>query len=469
MNWRPSTGDIVLDNYHWPRPRHIAAPLESQVATVSKLTQHPRFFVLNDIGTGKTFAALWAFGILRKYNVRRRALIVAPLATLENAWKPSIPYIQPDMSRVVQLYDTTAPKRRERLASEWEIALINPDGLHIIADDVMARGLDLIIVDESTAFKTWRSRRTKALRRLNETAKGLWLMSGDPRPESPMDLWAQVKILDPTRVPALMTTWRERTMVQVSKFRWVPRESALDTMAKCLEGISVRYTRDECMDLLPTVVDMQVDATADYKRFAKEVKQGVVEMGDAEVVARNAASVLSKLVQAGSGAVKGKSGAVVDVDCTPRTAALDSLIAESSHPVIVYAVHRAALDKLAAHLHADGTMFVRVDGDVGPRQRQEAFDAIQTRQAKVLIAQPDAMAHGITLTEASVIVWWSLPFKRDTYNQANGRITRLGQRNAQLIVNLIGSHIERRILDVLRGKGASSGELLAIVQEWSRS
>lgn len=468
MSWRASTGDVVLDNYDWPRPHHIEKPLDAQVATVAKLTTHARYFVLNEIGTGKTFAALWAFDILRKYNVRRRVLIVAPLATLENAWKPSLVHIQPDVSRTVQLYDTTAAKRRQRLASNWEIALINPDGLHIIADDPMAQGLDLILVDESTAFKTWRSRRTKALRRLNETAKGLWLMSGDPRPESPTDLWAQVKLLDPARVPALMMTWRDRTMMQVSKFRWLPKESAIDTMAKALDGISVRFTRDECMDLPPThFVDMAVDATPEYKRFIKDVKQGVVEMGDVEVVARNAASVLSKVVQAGAGAVKGEAGAVVEIDCAPRLAALDSLIAESSHPVIVYAVHRAALDRLAAHLHAEGIPFVRVDGDVGPRQRQEAFESIQTRQAKVLIAQPDAMAHGITLTEASVIVWWSLPFKRDTYNQANGRITRLGQRNAQLIVNLLGGHVERRILDMLRGKEASSGALLAIVQEWS--
>lgn len=471
MTWTANTGDVVLDEYAWPRPHSIAAPLAAQVATVDALTRNSRFFVLNEIGTGKTFSALWAFDILRKYGVRKRALIIAPLATLENAWKPSIPYIEPDMERVVQLYGVPAEKRRARLVDpSWDIALINPDGLFIIADMPEARSLPLIIVDESTMFKTWRSRRTKALRKIVERAGSVWLMTGEPTPESPEDLWAQVKLIYPDRVPPLMTTWRERTMIQVNRFRWVPRHNATDIMANVLRGISIRFTRDECMDLPPLHnVDLPIEQTPQFKAYEKRLREGVLQVDDVSVIARNAASVLSKILQASSGAVRGEDGEIVQVDCSPRLAALDSLIYESNHPVIVYAVHHGALDLLTKHLRTRNIPMARIDGSVPPTARQEIFEAVQTRQVKVLLAQPDAMSHGVTLTEAAVIVWWSLPFRRDTYNQANGRITRPGQRNSQLIVNLLACRVERRVLEMLRGKEKASNELLDIVREWTHT
>lgn len=465
-------------SYHWPRPPHITAPLEAQVKTVEALVQNPKFFVLNDIGLGKTYTALWAQDILRQEGVVKRVLIVVPKSPMGNAWMPSIPTVVRDFTkRVVVLADMPSKERQRLYSSDWDIALINPEALYMIERELPPWGNpDLIIVDESTMFKNWRSKRTKALRTLADKSKGLWLMSADPAPESPLDLWAQIKLIAPERVPLYYGQWQELTMRQVTQFKWVPRPNATDVMARALEGISIRFRRDQCLDLPPLQhLDVVIEPTSEFNKIAAQLKADAVAVlsdPDKAIVARNAASMISKLLQAASGCVNVESElgekSRMPVDCGPRFDLLHEMLSCSNSPVMVMSAFTAGLDVVEEWMQRQGMPCVRVDGGVSVHDRQEAFQAVQNKSVKALLGQPAAMAHGVTLTSANGVFWWSLPMAREHYHQTIGRITRSGQTQNMLVLHPVSCPVEKKVLELLRSKEAFGQGLLQIVEQFGK-
>lgn len=470
--------ETLTTEYNWPRPKSIAKPFDVQIHTVADLVTHRRWFVLNDIGLGKTFTALWAQDIIRRQGMLQRVLIVAGKSPLGDAWIPSIPAIVPNFTKdVAVLVDVSAQKRKEMYHGKWKIALINPDGLHLICDERPEWGTpDLIIVDESTSFKTWTSRRTKALRTMVQERTGLWLMSAIPDPEGPLDVWAQIKLLDATRVPKYIGSWKEMTMRQVSHFKWVPRKTAQETVAAALDGISTRYVRSDSMDLPEMqVLDTQVDQTKEFTKFAADMMAEAVSMvqGGHEVVARNGAALVSKVLQAASGAVRTKTierdEIVVPIDCGPRLDLLKEVLSCSRNPALVMSAYTAGLDLLEKQMIAWGIPYVRVDGNVNMDARRVAFKAVQDRKTKVLLGQPAAMAHGVTLTAADCVFWWALPLARDPYTQTNGRLTRFGQSNKMLVVRPSCSLTERKYALLLDSKEGFSAGVAGLVESLTKA
>ena len=105
-------------------------------------------------------------------------------------------------------------------------------------------------------------------------------------------------------------------------------------------------------------------------------------------------------------------------------------------------------------------------GEVGKSERDRILAAFQkSTHPQVLVAQPGTMSHGLTLTAASVIVWFAPITSAEIYEQANARITRPGQRHSQLIIRIQGSPLEARMYNRLHHKLSMQGTLLAMFKE----
>ena len=143
-------------------------------------------------------------------------------------------------------------------------------------------------------------------------------------------------------------------------------------------------------------------------------------------------------------------GEALEFDIKHRYKVLREVIDESSKKVLVFVPFKHVIDVLTNKLLQDGIPTEIIRGDVSVNKRTDIFKRFQeTDLPQVLIIQPQAAAHGITLTAANTVVWWGPTSSLETYAQANARVHRAGQDHKCTVVQLEGSFIEKRVYSLL--------------------
>jgi len=256
------------------------------------------------------------------------------------------------------------------------------------------------------------------------------------------------------------------TMKQLSQFKWIARDNATEIVAEAMQP-SIRFSREDCIDLPPCMFQTrQVEMSTEQKKAYREMLTTLyVELQSGDVHAVNEAVKLQKLVQIASGVVYAKDGTHVEIQAHNRIQECLDVIEQAGTKVIIFAPFKGSLDYIAKEIGKHHTVEV-INGEVSKAERDRIFHAFQTgKEPHVLVEQPAAMAHGLTLTAASTIVWYAPITSQEIYTQANARITRPGQKYSQLIVNIEGSPVERRLYERLKQKQAAEGLLLDIIRE----
>ncbi|MBS3785162.1 MAG: SWF/SNF helicase family protein, partial [Anaerolineae bacterium] len=234
---------------------------------------------------------------------------------------------------------------------------------------------------------------------------------------------------------------------------WLPRKDAMDTVYDTLKP-AIRYAREECVDLPPTTfVEHHADLSAKQaKSYGTMLKTLKAEVNEGEVTAANEAVKLGKLVQIACGVVYDSHNQIPhELGAPSREDLACDLVRGAAGKAIVFVPFVAVIQRVATVLQNAGFSVGIVHGGVSSRERNDIFQRFQrTNDLDVIVAQPAAMSHGLTLTAASTIVWYAPITSSDTYEQANARITRPGQAHNTLIANISGTPEERRIYDRLK-------------------
>lgn len=440
-------------------------PFAAQADTAEFLTLHPRAFCLNDMGTGKTLATLWAFDYLRSIGKARKMLVVSPLSTLERTWGDEIFRHFPHLNFAV-LYGAKA-RRQKLLGEDVDLYLVNHDGLKVIEKDLLERtDIDVVVVDEIASFRNASTGRWKALNAVLAGRTYVWGLTGTPTPNSPVDAWAQVRLISPERVTRYQGKFRDSVMKQISQFRWVARDNATQIVQDAMQP-AIRFSREDCIDLPPcTFVDRYAELTDDQQAAYKEMASKLAtEINEGQILAVNEAVKLSKLVQIACGVVYALDGAEQVIPATERVAVVKEVIEQAGGKTIVFVPFKGVLAWVAAELDASGLSVATISGDTSKSARDEIFGSFQKEATpRVLVAQPAAMSHGLTLTAANTVIWYAPITSNETYEQANARVTRPGQKRNQLVVNVYGTDVERKIYARLKDKQSSQGLLLDAVR-----
>jgi len=195
----------------------------------------------------------------------------------------------------------------------------------------------------------------------------------------------------------------------------------------------------------------EVELTRQQTKYYKELKNKMVlQAAGEEITAANAAVIMSKLLQISSGAVYTDNGEALEFDIKNRYKVLREVIDESSKKVLVFVSFKHTIDILTNKLLDDGITTEIIRGDVSAPKRTDIFHRFQTTDnPRVLVIQPRAAAHGVTLTAANTVVWWGPTSSLETYAQANARVHRAGQDHKCTIVQLQGSAVEKRVYTLL--------------------
>ena len=458
--------------YDWPGRYK---PYAHQQITSEFLTVNPRAFCLNGMGSGKTISVLWSFDYLKKLGLVNRMLIISPLSTLERAWGDEIFRHFPDLSFTVLHGDR--PKRHKLLANDFDIYIINHDGIKAEATKKLLasrEGLDLIVIDEIASFRNGSTDRWKALNYIvnGHEKEGIkpkewvWGLTGTPTPNLPTDAWAQCRLINPSRVAKYFGQFRDSVMKPAGgPYKFVARDGATELVKHAMQP-AVRFAREDCIDLPPTTyVTRQTTLTPDQtKAFNSMLKQLRAEHEGGQILAVNEAVKMSKLLQICCGCAYVDGGEVL-IPATPRIELVKEIIEEAEGKVLVFVPLTGALKQIAAELSKTYSVAV-VHGETSKTQRDTIFKEFQQlKTPRVLVANPGTLAHGLTLTAANTVIWFAPIFSNETYQQACARVTRPGQKRNTLIVNIEATNMEQKIYAKLQGKQKMQGLLLDLLKE----
>ncbi|MEM0462025.1 MAG: DEAD/DEAH box helicase [Candidatus Caldarchaeum sp.] len=454
----------TLEGYDWPGFK----PYEHQRKGVLFLVNHPRAFLLDEPGMGKTATALWAADHLMKQGKVRRALVVSPLSTLERAWGDEI--FKNFSHRTYAVLHGTASYRRQLLEKDYDFYLINHDGFPVVRNE-MRDDIDLVVLDESAVYRNPSTKRFRSMYNYISTKKPayLWLMTGTPTPNAPVDAWAQARLAGNMQFP--MLKFRDMVMQQVSRFQWIPRANSHETVKSVLRP-ALRRVREKCLDLPDTIymthhAPMTKEQEHHYKSmldtFISEINSGEV------ITAVNEAVRLQKLLQIAAGAAYDANGNTIKIDCSSRLDVIDSILfGMGDHKAIIFVPFTGALQVVAKHVQKYSTVAV-VNGAVNAKERAIIFKHFQEYDnPRILVAHPECMSHGLTLTAARAIIWYSPTLKAETYTQACARVERTGKKAKTLCIHIEGSPVERRVYDRLRDKQKIQGVLLDSIEAAQR-
>jgi SNF2 family DNA or RNA helicase len=455
----------IQGRYEWPGRYR---PMDHQRDTAAFLTLNRRAFVLSEPGTGKTLSALWAADYLMKRGEVRRCLILCPLSIMHSAWMQDLGNSIIHRSAVVA-HHAQAARRIELIQEDYEFVITNYEGLNLIANEVVNDGrFDLVIVDEANAYKNPQTRRWKALNSVIKPETYVWMMTGTPAAQSPVDAYGLARLVNPNGVPKFFTAWRDAVMQKITMFKWAPKPDAADRVFTALQP-AIRFTKEQCLDLPPVLTTTrEVPLTPQQAKYYNLLRDQMVAMAAGETItAVNAAGVLNKLLQISSGVSYTDNQEVVEFDATPRLNVLLEALEQTERKVIVFALFRAAISTITTFLTKNGVACEEIHGGVTATKRTDIIKRFQTQpNPRVLVMQPAATAHGITLTAADTVIFYGPLMSVEQYVQCIARADRKGQDSDKVtVIHIEGSPVEKRMFKALSSKVDDNAMLVKLFEE----
>jgi SNF2 family DNA or RNA helicase len=281
------------------------------------------------------------------------------------------------------------------------------------------------------------------------------MMTGTPASQSPADAYGLAKIVNPDGIPRLYTGWRDMVMNKVTMYKWAPKANAPDLVHEALQP-AIRYTKAQCLDLPPVLTTTrQVPLTPQQAKYYNLLKDRMLVQAAGETItAVNAAAALSKLLQISCGAAYTDEKEVVEFDSAPRLGVLEEILEETDRKVLIFALFRSTIDTIHTHLLKRHITAECIHGSVTPPKRADIIRRFQNEpDPRVLVMQPQATAHGITLTAADTVVFYGPLMSVEQYIQCIARADRKGQNSDKVtVIHIEGSPIEKKMFKALEGK-----------------
>jgi len=440
-------------------------PFDHQRFTASFLTLHKKAFCFNEQGTGKTASVIWAADYLMKLGEIKRVLVISPLSIMKSAWQQDL--FKFAMHRTCSVAHGTSAQRSKIINAGAEFVIINFDGVAVIKDEIINGGFDMIVVDEANAYKNAQTNRWKILRDITANVPWVWMLTGTPAAQSPVDAFGLAKLINPDGVPKYFGQFRDKVMHKITQYTWRPKPDADATVHEALQP-AIRFERDQCLDL-PAVTYVERDAplTKQQAQYYKTLKDQMMMSADGEqVTSVNAATNLNKLLQISGGAVYSDDKQVIEFDVSNRLKVVKEAIDESSHKVLVFVPFTHTIELLNEFLTKNNISCDIISGKVTVNRRADIIKRFQEEtDPHVLIIQPQAASHGLTLTAANTVIWYAPVTSVETYLQANARINRPGQHNPMNVIHVRGSAVEDRLYTMLQNNITNHNKIIDLYRQ----
>lgn len=443
--------------------KKVLPPFDHQTKTTEFILNRDATFITSDPGTGKTRSVIDAYAQRKKGKM----LVFAPLSILQSSWGDDIEKFQPDLT-----YSIAYAKNREEAAlADVDVVITNHDAVkwfdkhpeHLAA-------FDTLVVDESTAFKNRTSQRSKAMARVSQFFKYRIAMTGTPNPNTVLDTWHQLMILDGgERLGKRFFTFRQA--VCTSRFNgfaneWIDKENAQETVASLMFDINIRFELEECIDMPEHIVsDIMIDLPPKaMKAYKQLLYDSAAELETGSVTAVHAGARATKLLQLCTGAVYNEDGEIIKCHEQRYDLVMD-LVEQRAHSVVAFN-WRHEREALVAEAEKRGIYFGVIDGSTPAADRTAIVERFQAGELKVIFAHPQSAGHGLTLTRGTTTIWCSPTYNSEHYTQFNRRIYRAGQTKRTETIRIAARDTwEVDVYEKLAGKVFKMSDLLSTLKQ----
>lgn len=427
-----------------------------QVAAVDHLKKTPCAALFIDMGLGKTAATLHSF-----LSMDGPILLVGPIRVIETVWEAEAKKWPATKDFRFSLVRGSPAARRRALEADADIYLVNPE---ILEEALLARPYGVLVIDESTMFKNPSTKRFKILRKHLPKFKRRILLTGTPAPNSLMDLWSQMFILDRgERLETAFYRFKSRYFEQVDYmgFKFEPRAGSEAIITSLISDIVFRVEAKGNLperEVIPNPIEVHLPPDA-RKLYAKMEKDAFIRLSqEPNITAANAAAATMKLRQLASGFVYNDDGHTVAVH-KEKIDALRSVIDETGSPVIVvyqFQHELAAIRKAFPH----GIALTDKEWT------QERWDA---GEIPLMFLHPDSGGHGLNLQEpCHTMVIFTPSYSFERMAQTMARIDRQGQKHPVVFHTLRAADtIDDLVYQVLDRKERVQSNVLQMVKEYA--
>jgi hypothetical protein len=439
-------------------------PLPQQRLITQHILNNPEAAIFAGMGLGKTAATIDAIATLIADGDVNSVLIVAPLRVALLTWPGEVGrYKNFDWLRVADLRCWEG--RQAWVHKAAHIYVINYEQLPALCDDdwgfsLNIRGVEhlpnMIVWDELSKAKSSSSKRIKKFLPFRQIFKRHVGLTGTPVPNSYLELHPQIRLLDGgKRLGWSHTAFRNRYFESdYMGYKWNLQEGAKDKIEAKIADMAISLQVEEYLNLPPIeFVDEEVKLPADvFKNYRKLEKELLIQIANKEIIALTAAALVTKLLQFTSGAIYDSEKEVAQVH-NEKTKALKEIVKFSQGGVLV-AYH---------YKHERERILREVPGAV--EFSEAAMADWNAGKIKVLIGHPQSIGHGLNLQHGgNTIVWYSLTYSRELFDQFNARLWRTGQTKNVTVYRLtVPFTVDEAVAEALRVKGDQQSLLLAAI------
>lgn len=429
-----------------------------------------------DPGLGKTSTIMAAFKLLKMAGMVERALVIAPLRPAHGVWPKEAEKWDDFSALHVQVLH--GGLKLEMLTGQADIDVINPEGLPWLFEQCKKRRYfpwQMLVVDESTRFKHSHTRRFKELKPWLRKFARRYILTGSPAPNGLLDLFGQVYLLDEGHALGRYITHYRNTFFDATGFgghTWEPKEDAEPRIHKALAPLVLRMEAKDHLDLPPLVTNrVNVVLPADARRAYDTMENMLLaSVADETVTAANIAAATNKCRQLANGGIYMDDVQVrrwTNVHEAKTEAVLELVESLQGKPAFVAYEYQHDLDRLKK---AFGKNTPHLGGGVTAKRQAEVEDAWNAGRLPVLLAQPQSVAHGLNLQGVgAAVIWHSLTWDLENYEQFVRRIWRQGQRERVVVHHVVAlGTVDEAVLDALARKDRTQRALLTALKHYTK-
>ena len=433
-------------------------PRSYQSYATQQILDNPSVCLMLDMGMGKTVSTLTAVQELINRGEVKKVLIIAPLRVASTTWLDEVDKWEHLKLKAVPVLGSL-DKRLKALDTKADLYLINRENVTWLVEYYRYKfPFDMVVIDESSSFKNAKSKRFRSLKKVRGAVNRVVELTGTPAPNSLMDLWSQIYLLDGgVRLGRTLTEYRMLYFLPGASngkvvYNWILKQGADKVIHRKISDICVSMKSEDYLNLPPvinnyvrvTMPDYAIDAYKDFER-----KQ-VLELTGGTLAAQTAAVLAGKLMQFANGTVYDDEGNAQIIH-SAKLAALEEIADTAGKSLLVFYNYRHDL----ARLKETFPQAVELKGESEIKRWNNG-------EISMLLAHPASAGHGLNLQfGGSIIIWYSLTWSLELYQQANKRLHRIGQERTVIIHHLTArGTIDETVVKVLARKDAGQRDLL---------
>jgi SNF2 family DNA or RNA helicase len=445
------------------------SPHEYQTFATDYILEHPVSAIFLECGLGKSVITLTAiFDLTLDSFLIRKVLVIAPLRVAADTWPAEIEKWDHLRGLKYAVAVGSERQRKSALLQRAQVYIINRENVEwLVCRSGLPFDYDMVVVDELSSFKSHQAKRFKSLLKARPSVKRIVGLTGTPSSNGLMDLWAEFRLLDMgQRLGRFIGKYRAEYFAPDKRngqvvFSYKPLPGAEKKIYEQISDITVSMKNADHLKL-PELVTNEVPVWLSEKernRYEEFKRNMAIDLKDGEVTAANAAALSGKLLQMANGAVYGDDGAVRRIHERKLDALEDLIEAANGKPVLVAYWFRHDLERITERLKRLHIPFSKLDDAASIRRWNNG-------ELPVALIHPASAGHGLNLQAGgSCLVWFSLTWSLELYQQTNARLWRQGQKDTVVVHHIVArGTIDEQVMKALKNKDKTQAALIEAVK-----